>query len=50
MTSKGQITVPSETRAKLRPGPGSKVDFVETRPGKSSFGLCAAISGGFAAG
>ena len=29
MTSKGQIAIPAEMRAKLRLGPGSKVDFTE---------------------
>ena len=34
MTSKGQITIPAAMRAKLRLGPGSKVDFVESPSGE----------------
>ena len=34
MTSKGQITIPAATRAKLRLGPGSKVGFVENEAGE----------------
>ena len=34
MTSKGQITIPAATRAKLRIGPGSKVGFVENEAGE----------------
>ena len=33
MTSKGQITVPAATRARLRLEPGTRVDFVETPEG-----------------
>ena len=34
MTSKGQITIPAATRAKLRLAAGSKVDFVENEAGE----------------
>lgn len=34
MTSKGQITIPAETRSKLRLAPGSRVDFVENEAGE----------------
>jgi antitoxin PrlF len=34
MTSKGQITIPLETRQKLRLLPGTKVDFVENEHGE----------------
>jgi AbrB family looped-hinge helix DNA binding protein len=34
MTSKGQITIPAATRAKLRLGPGSKIGFVENEAGE----------------
>lgn len=34
MTSKGQITVPADVRAKFRLHPGTKVDFVENREGE----------------
>ena len=34
MTSKGQITVPAATRARLRLEPGTRVDFVETPEGE----------------
>ena len=34
MTSKGQITIPAVTRAKLRLGPGSKVGFFENAAGE----------------
>jgi antitoxin PrlF len=33
MTTKGQITVPADVRAKLRLVPGSKLDFVEQPDG-----------------
>lgn len=34
MTSKGQITIPAATRAKLQLMPGSKIDFVENDAGE----------------
>ncbi len=34
MTSKGQITVPAEVRARFRLHPGTKVDFVENQAGE----------------
>lgn len=35
VTSKGQITIPAETRARLRLVPGSKVDFVQNAAGET---------------
>jgi antitoxin PrlF len=35
VTSKGQITIPSETRARLRLVPGTKVDFVQNAAGET---------------
>lgn len=35
MTSKGQITIPAETRKRLRLVPGSKVDFVQNAAGET---------------
>lgn len=35
MTSKGQITIPAETRKRLRLVPGSKVDFVQNETGET---------------
>lgn len=34
LTSKGQVTIPAETRAKLRLSTGSKIDFVENADGE----------------
>ncbi len=34
MTSKGQVTNPAATRAKLRLGPGSKIGFIENAAGE----------------
>ena len=34
MTSKGQVTIPAEVRAKFRLRPGTKVDFVENQAGE----------------
>lgn len=34
VTSKGQITIPAETRERLRLKVGSKIDFVENRDGE----------------
>lgn len=34
VTSKGQITLPSRVRARLKVGPGDRVVFVEGRDGK----------------
>ena len=35
VTSKGQITIPAETRARLRLVPGTKVDFVQNAAGET---------------
>lgn len=35
MTSKGQITIPAETRARLRLVPGTKIDFVQNERGET---------------
>jgi antitoxin PrlF len=35
MTSKGQITIPSETRARLNLVPGTRVEFVENAAGET---------------
>ena len=35
VTSKGQITIPAETRKRLRLVPGSKVDFVQNEKGET---------------
>ncbi len=35
LTSKGQITIPAETRKRLRLVPGSKVDFVQNEAGET---------------
>ena len=35
VTSKGQITIPAETRARLRLVAGSKVDFVQNAAGET---------------
>ena len=35
VTSKGQITIPAETRARLRLVPGMKVDFVQNAAGET---------------
>ena len=34
MTSKGQVTIPAEVRAKFRLHAGTKVDFVENQAGE----------------
>ena len=34
VTSKGQVTIPAETRAKLRLVPGSKISFEENAAGE----------------
>jgi antitoxin PrlF len=35
VTSKGQVTLPMETRRKLRIGPGTKLDFFENEAGQT---------------
>ena len=35
VTSKGQVTLPIETRRKLRIGPGTKLDFFENAAGET---------------
>jgi antitoxin PrlF len=35
MTSKGQITIPAETRARLRLVPGTRIDFVQNERGET---------------
>ena len=35
VTSKGQVTLPIETRRKLRIGPGTKIDFFENAAGQT---------------
>jgi antitoxin PrlF len=35
LTSKGQITIPAETRKRLRLVPGSKIDFVQNAAGET---------------
>ena len=35
VTSKGQVTLPMETRRKLRIGPGTKLDFFENAAGQT---------------
>lgn len=35
VTSKGQVTLPIETRRKLRIGPGTKLDFFENAAGQT---------------
>jgi len=35
MTSKGQITIPAETRARLRLVPGTKIAFVQNEQGET---------------
>ena len=35
VTSKGQVTIPAETRKRLRLVPGSKIDFVQNAAGET---------------